>query len=266
MKGIILAGGYGNRLKPLTLVTNKHLLPVYNKPMILYPLQTLLDGGIEDIMIVTGPQHAGGFISLLGSGRKFGCKISFEVQEEPGGIAHALGLTRDFIGQDKCAVILGDNIFSDNFGEEIKKFVTEKKSGGKIFLKKVTEAERFGVAELKNIPSEPVERIMPVEIMNIEEKPKQPKSPYAVTGFYLYDNQVFSIIDSLKPSARNELEITDVSMAYLQRNQLQAVAIPGEWTDAGTFESLYRANQVAREITLQKGPLAPPFFHTSSNH
>lgn len=248
MKGVILAGGYGNRLKPLTLVTNKHLLPVYNKPMVLYPLQTLLDGGITDIMIVTGPEHAGGFISLLGSGRKFGCKISFEVQEEPGGIAHALGLTRDFIGQDKCAVILGDNIFSDNFGEEIKKFAEQKVSGGKIFLKKVPDAERFGVAQLKQIPVEPTERIRPVEILGIEEKPKNPKSAYAVTGLYLYDNQVFSIIDSLKPSARNELEITDVSMSYLKRSQLQAVAIPGEWTDAGTFESLFRANTIAREF------------------
>lgn len=238
MKGIILAGGYGTRLRPLTLVTNKHLLPIYNKPMIMYPLQTLLDSGINQIMIITGPDHAGGFISLLGSGRKLGCRLNFEVQEEPLGIAHAIGLTKDFVGDDNCTVILGDNIFSDNISEDVKSFT----SGAKIFLKKVPDPERFGVAEIKENGAE-------LEIISIEEKPKIPKSDYAVTGLYVYDNQLFDIVETLEPSARGELEVTDISNAYLNKNQLKGSIIKGDWTDAGTFESLFKANSLAREIS-----------------
>ncbi|MBD3328711.1 NTP transferase domain-containing protein [Candidatus Peregrinibacteria bacterium] len=238
MKGIVLAGGTGSRLSPLTKVTNKHLLAVYNKPMIYYPIQTLVDAGIKDILIISGKEHAGDFLTLLRSGREFGARFVYEIQEEAGGIAQALGLASDFAGDDKVAVILGDNIFEDNFSAEIDAFKNEK--GARIFLKKVADPNRFGVAELDDQN----------KIIGIEEKPANPKSNYAVTGFYLYDNDVFKIISALNPSARGEYEITDVSNNYINKGLLKAEFVKGEWTDAGTFESLFKANSVARKIAL----------------
>jgi glucose-1-phosphate thymidylyltransferase len=237
MKGIILAGGEGNRLKPLTEVTNKHLLPIYNKPMIFYPLKTLIEADIREILIISGPKHAGMFLQLLGEGHKFGCSLHFRVQEQAQGIAHALGLAKNFIGNENCAVILGDNIFEENLGKQIKAF--KGKKGAHIFLKKTPEANRFGVAELKGN-----------KVIGIEEKPKQPKSNYAVTGLYLYDPKVFEIITCLNPSKRGEYEITDVNNEYVKRGELTATILKKRWTDAGTFESLFRANEIARDIYL----------------
>lgn len=239
MKGIILAGGNGRRLGPITDVTNKHLLAVYNKPMIFYPLNTLIDAGLKEILIISGKEHAGGFLRLLGSGKSFGCKFLYEVQEEAGGIAQALGLAEGFADGDNCAVILGDNIYEDNFSEQIKDF--GGKDGARIFLKDVEDAHRFGVAEVKD-----------GVVLGIEEKPKNPKSNYAVTGFYMYDKNVFNVIKTLKPSGRGELEITDVNNYYIKKSAMKFNFVKGEWTDAGTFESLYRANRIARKIVLGK--------------
>lgn len=235
MKGIILAGGNGRRLNPLTDVTNKHLLPIYDKPMIFYPLNTLLQTGIRDILIVTSREYAGGFLKLLGSGREFGAKFTFEVQEEALGIAHALLLGKDFADGDDCAIILGDNIYEDNFTEAVNYF----SSGAHIFLKEKDDANRFGVAEIKGD-----------KITAIEEKPENPKSSYAVTGFYLYDSTVFDIIKTLTPSGRGELEITDVNNHYIKAGKMTYTILRGEWTDAGTFESLYKANRIARDLKL----------------
>ncbi len=240
MKGVILAGGNGRRLNPITDVTNKHLLPIYNKPMIFYPLETLLNAGIKDIVIVTGQEYAGGFLRLLGSGRSFGARFSFEIQEEAGGIAQALSLAEHIADDDSVAVILGDNIFEDNFSEEIKNF----KGGAHIFLKEATDAQRFGVAEIAGD-----------KIINIEEKPANPKTNLAVTGLYLYDNTVFKAIQTIKPSARGELEITDVNNYFIQRGEMKFSVVQGEWTDAGTFESLYRANRIARNLQIQEANL-----------
>lgn len=237
MKGIILAGGNGRRLDPITHVTNKHLLAVYDKPMIFYPLRTLLDAGIKDILIITGKEHAGGFLRLLGSGKSFGCRFAYEVQEEAGGIAQALGLAEDFADGENCAVILGDNIYEDNFSEYINSFQNSK--GAHIFLKDIEDAHRFGVAEVDGD-----------RIINIEEKPKNPKTTYAVTGLYLYDSEVFEVIKTLKPSGRGELEITDVNNHYISKKSMKFSFVQGDWTDAGTFESLFRANRVARKIVL----------------
>jgi glucose-1-phosphate thymidylyltransferase len=237
MKGVILAGGFGTRLKPLTDVTNKHLLPVYNKPVIFYPLQTLLDAGVKEILIVTGPEHAGGFMNLLGSGERFGAQFYFAVQETAGGIAQAAGLAESFVGDDNMAIILGDNIFEGNFKAEFDAF----ESGSSIFLKDVHDPERFGVPELEG-----------EKVVGIEEKPSDPKSKFAVTGLYLYDSSLFEIIKTLKPSGRGELEITDVNNAYVGKGQMNAVFLKGSWTDAGTFESLYEANTIARNIALKK--------------
>jgi glucose-1-phosphate thymidylyltransferase len=227
MKGIILAGGTGSRLFPLTKVTNKHLLPVYDKPMIYYPLHTFINAGINEIMIVSGRGHAGHFLELLGSGMEFGISLTYEIQETAGGIAQALGLAANWADDDDVAVILGDNIFQDN----VKADVTSFKAGAKIFLKEVTDAQRFGVAELKKN-----------YVISIEEKPQSPKSNYAVTGLYLYDNEVFSIIRTLKPSGRGELEITDVNNSYLKKEMMQYAILKGFWSDAGTFDSLLRAS------------------------
>ena len=232
MKGIILAGGHGTRLLPMTKVTNKHLLPVYNKPMILYPIQTLIDMGIKNIMIVSGKGHAGHFLELLGSGKEFRVKFTYEIQEEAGGIAQALGLAEDFADNENVAVILGDNIFEDTFNDEIKDF----NSGAKIFLKQVPDAYRFGVAEIKGD-----------KIVGIEEKPKKPKTNYAVTGLYVYDNKVFDIIKKLKPSNRGELEITDVNNYYVRNKGMKFSIVKGFWSDAGTVESLYRASSLVKE-------------------
>ncbi len=233
MKGVILAGGNGTRLRPITLVTNKHLLPVYNKPMIYYPLETLVSGGCSDILIVSGPEHAGHFLHLLGSGKEFGVKLSYELQDEAGGIAQALGLAEDFADGDPVAAILGDNIFEDDMGQAIKGFASEPK-GAHVFLKEVTDPERFGVAEIDG------ERIV-----RIIEKPKQPTTKLAVTGLYLYDASVFSMIKKLAPSARGELEITDVNNAYVTAGTMHYSIVQGEWTDAGTFDSLLKASLLA---------------------
>lgn len=236
MKGLILAGGFGNRLKPLTDVINKHLLPVYNRPMIYYPLQTLLKAGVRDILIVTGPDYSGGFMKFLGSGERFGARFYFAVQENAGGIAQAVSLAETFAANDPLAVILGDNLFEDDFGNAVRDF----SAGATVFLKKVSDPQRFGVPELQGN-----------RVVRIEEKPSHPKSPYAVTGFYLYDSSVFDIVRTLKPSDRGELEITDVNNAYVDRKAMQAVMLEGDWTDAGTFESLFEANRIAREIALK---------------
>jgi glucose-1-phosphate thymidylyltransferase len=234
MKGIILAGGYGTRLMPCTKVTNKHLLPVYDKPMILYPLETLIASGIKDIMIVSGTGHAGHFLELLGSGKDMGIRLSYAVQEKAGGIAEALGLCEDFADKDKIAVILGDNIFTDY--EQIKKAVTDfssQEKGAKILIKEVPDPKRFGVAQLDGD-----------KVIGIEEKPEAPKSNFAVTGFYCYDGEVWDIIKNLKPSGRGELEITDVNNYYLSSSVLTYEMYRGDWTDAGTFESLLRASNL----------------------
>ena len=234
MKGIILAGGTGSRLLPLTKVTNKHLLPVYNKPMIYYPLETLIGMGIKDILIISGPGHAGHFLNLLGSGKEFGVKLSYAIQEEAGGIAQALGLAEDFADTDAVSVILGDNIYEDKFD------LSDYKSGAKIFLKEVNDPQRFGVAE-----------IVGDKVVSIEEKPTNPKSNFAVTGLYVYDNSVFSIIKTLKPSKRGELEITDVNNAFIKEGKMKADFVKGYWSDAGTFESLIRASNLVFEKSLK---------------
>lgn len=249
MKGIILAGGMGTRLRPLTKVTNKHLLPIYNQPMIYYPLEVLLKADIKDIMIVSGPEYAGHFLRLLGSGKDFvrpngkRVKFTYEIQDEAGGIAQALYLARDFVDEDNCAVLLGDNIFEDDFSHAIADF----RQGARIFLKEVPDAHRFGVAQLEG------ERVI-----NIEEKPKKPKTNYAVTGLYLYDQRVFDIIKKLEPSDRGELEITDVNNHYIQLKEMTASFVKGEWTDAGTFESMYRAATIARNKAMKEAGSGQP--------
>ncbi|GAW31239.1 sugar phosphate nucleotidyltransferase [Carboxydocella sp. JDF658] len=238
MKGIILAGGTGSRLYPLTKVTNKHLLPVGNYPMLYYPIKRLQECGIEDVMIITGKEHAGSIVNLLGSGAEMGLRFTYRIQDQAGGIAQALGLCEEFVGHNQCIVILGDNIFEMNISKYAENFRRQGK-GAKILLKEVPDPHRFGVAELKD-----------GKIISIEEKPKNPKSNYAVTGIYMYDHHVFEIIKTLKPSARGELEITDVNNAYIASNSLTYDILEGWWTDAGTFESFYRANQLAATIEL----------------
>ena len=233
MKGIILAGGTGSRLYPLTKVTNKHLLPVYDRPMIYYPLQTLIDAGIDDILIVSGRGHAGHFLELLGSGAEFGVRLTYEIQEEAGGIAQALSLTEDFADDEPVAVILGDNIFQDNIRSTMESF----NSGARIFLKEVPDANRFGVAE-----------IVGDRIVSVEEKPVVPKSNLAVTGLYFYDPGVFDIIHALKPSGRGELEITGVNNEYIRMGEMSYSVLKGYWSDAGTFESLFRASELVRDM------------------
>lgn len=235
MKGLILAGGLGTRLGELTKVTNKHLLPVYSKPMIYYPLETLIDAGINEIMIVSGPEHTGDFAGLLGSGERFGVDLQYAVQEKPLGIAHAILYAENFAGNGSIAAILGDNIFEDKF-----KFV-DFDYGAKIFLKEVPDADRFGVAEIAN-----------GRIAGIEEKPRNPKTNYAVTGLYLYDNSVFDRIKELKPSARGELEVTELNNSYIKEGKMQHEILKGFWTDAGTFDSLLRANILASQKEKQR--------------
>lgn len=236
IKGVVLAGGLGTRLAPLTRVTNKHLLPIFKKPMIYYPIEKLVRAGIEEIMIVTGGPFAGDFLRLLGNGREFGLKeIHYTYQEGEGGIAEALGLTEHFVEGDRVCVILGDNIFSAGIGRGVEDYLKQE-SGAKIFLKEVDDPERFGVAEFDG-----------KKVVGIEEKPKKAKSKHAVTGIYLYDNDVFSIVKMLKPSDRGELEITDVNNAYIRKGTLTCDILEGWWTDAGTFESLHRANRLVAE-------------------
>lgn len=236
LKGIILAGGLGKRLEPLTKITNKHLLPVYDKPMIYYPIQTLVDAGIEDILIVTGGNHAGEFLRLLGNGSEFGLKhINYTYQKGEGGIAEALGLAKHFADGCKTIVILGDNIIEKDIKKPVEEF-RKQKQGARLLLKEVDDPQRFGVAEIKND-----------KLIGIEEKPKVPKSKYAVIGIYMYDQQVFDIIKTLKPSGRGELEITDVNNAYIKKGQAEYDILGGWWSDAGTFDSLLKVNNLIAE-------------------
>ena len=234
MKGIVLAGGTGSRLFPLTKVTNKHLLPVGQKPMIYYPIEKLIDAGIEEILIVTGTEHMGAVVNLLGSGKDFGCRFTYKVQDEAGGIAQALGLAENFVGSDSMTVILGDNIFETSLDKALKNYPG---SGGQILLQKVEDPERFGVAELDGD-----------KIVGIEEKPDRPKSDYAVTGIYMFDAAVFDLIKTLKPSGRGELEITDVNNHYINNDEMRFSVLDGWWTDAGTPESYKIANQLAYKL------------------
>lgn len=232
IKGIILAGGTGSRLFPLTKVTNKHLLPIGREPMIFHPIKKLLNAGVRDILIVTGTEHMGAVVQLLGSGEDFGGRFTYKVQDQAGGIAQALGLAEDFVGHGRMAVILGDNIFQGSLTEEVDKFAKQE-SGARILIKEVPDPKRYGVAELSGD-----------KIVSIEEKPENPKSSYCVTGIYLYDNRVFNFIRNLKPSGRGELEITDVNNAYIKNNEMTYGILEGWWTDAGTFDSYAHANNL----------------------
>ncbi|HEX3559032.1 MAG TPA: sugar phosphate nucleotidyltransferase [Pyrinomonadaceae bacterium] len=241
MKGIVLAGGLGTRLRPLTSVTNKHLLPVYDRPMIYYPVQTLINAGVTNIMIVTGGNYAGDFLKLLKNGRDFGLRhINYTYQEGEGGIAAALSLCEDFAEGDPVCVVLGDNIIEKNICQAVRAY-RHQGGGAKILLKKVPDPQRFGVPELDGR-----------KVLHIEEKPARPKSEYAVIGIYMYDADVFRIIKTLKPSGRGELEITDVNNAYIERGEMTWDELDGWWTDAGTFESLLRASNMVAETGANK--------------
>ncbi len=241
MKGVVLAGGLGTRLRPLTAVTNKHLLPVYDQPMIYYPIQTLVKAGITDIMIVTGGNSAGDFLKLLGNGKAFGLKhLNYTYQEGEGGIAEALSLVEHFAGGDPVCVVLGDNIIEGNIAAAVRAY-RHQGGGAKIILKKVPDPHRFGVPELDGR-----------NVLQIEEKPAAPKSEYAVIGIYMYDGEVYDIIRTLKPSGRGEMEITDVNNAYIQRDEMTWEELEGWWTDAGTFESLLRASNLVAQTGANK--------------
>jgi glucose-1-phosphate thymidylyltransferase len=235
VKGVILAGGTATRLRPLTNITNKHLLPVGRKPMIYYPIEKMTGAGIEDILIVTGVDHMGDVVGLLGSGKDFNCRFTYKVQDQAGGIAQALSLAEDFSNKVPVAVILGDNIFEDSMKPYLEKFLKQKK-GSHILLKPVKDPQRFGVAEVKGD-----------KVVSIEEKPKNPKSDLAVTGIYFYDGEVFDIIRTLKPSGRGELEITDVNNEYIRRGIMSWSRMDGWWSDAGTFESLSYVQKLVEE-------------------
>ena len=238
MKGIILSGGSGSRLRPLTKITSKQLLPIYNRPMIYYPLNTLLKAGIKEILIIVAPERAGDYLNLLGSGKEFGAKFTYEIQDKPEGLAQAFIIGEQFIGQDKVAMILGDNIFADDFSAEIKNF----KTGALIFAKEVPDPERFGVVKFNNQG----------QAEQIVEKPKEYLSNQAVTGLYVYDHRVVAVAKSIKASERGELEITDVNNWYLQRQELQVATVKEEWLDAGTFDSLLEAQQLAKDKLAKK--------------
>jgi glucose-1-phosphate thymidylyltransferase len=239
LKGVILAGGLGTRLQPLTTITNKHLLPVYDAPMIYYPVRCLVNAGIDDIMVVTGGNYAGDFLRLLGNGREFGLKhINYTYQEGEGGIADALALTEHFVEGERVCVVLGDNIIEKNIRGAVEEF-KEQKDGARILLKKVPDPERFGVPVFDEGARG--------RIVKIEEKPERPASEYAVTGFYMYDETVFDIIKGLEPSKRQELEITDVNNTYIERGNLAWSELDGWWTDAGTFGSLLTAGRLVSE-------------------
>lgn len=242
MKGVVLAGGTGSRLYPLTKITNKHLLPIGRYPMIYYSIYKLVSCGITDIMIVTGKEHMGDVVNLLGSGCEFGAKFTYRVQDNAGGIAQALGLAEDFVGNDLLVVVLGDNIFEDDLSPYVERFRNQGR-GARIILKKVDDPGRYGVPEFDGD-----------RILRIEEKPTKPKSAYAVTGVYMYDPSVFAIIKTLRPSQRGELEITDVNNTYLAQGLLTYDFFTGWWTDAGTHDSYARANELARDLTL-----GPPY-------
>ena len=236
--GVILAGGTGSRLMPLTKVTNKHLLPVGRYPMIFHPIHKLVSAGVTQIMVVTGTEHMGAVVGLLGSGNDFGAEFSYRVQDEPGGIAQALGLVRHFAAGHRMVVILGDNVFQDDLTPFVEHY-KDQPEGAHVLLKEVPDAHRFGVADVQGD-----------RIVGIEEKPKSPKSPYAVTGIYMYDSNVFDVISTLKPSHRKELEITDVNNWYIQKSQLTFDVFRGWWSDAGTFPSLTKASQLLAETQL----------------
>ncbi|MFA5352475.1 MAG: sugar phosphate nucleotidyltransferase [Candidatus Gracilibacteria bacterium] len=228
MKGVLLAGGRGTRLLPLTKLTNKHLLPIFDKQMVYYPLLTLRKAGIREVLILTTPQHLKDFKKLLGDGKELKMKLSYKIQKEASGIAHALALSKSFVGKDNLALILGDNIFEENFSAAFKSF----KSGGRIFLKAVKDPQRFGVATLAG-----------KKVVEIIEKPKNPKTNLAVVGLYLYDARVFDIVKNLKPSQRGELEITDVNNWFVKAGEIDSRNVKGKWMDAGTFESLVSASE-----------------------
>ena len=238
MKGVVLAGGLGTRLRPLTSITNKHLLPVYDQPMIFYPIQKLAEAGIKDVMLVTGGNSAGDFLRLLGDGSEFGLNtLNYAYQVNEGGIAEAIGLTRTFVGGGKFVVILGDNILEDSLATKVAAF-EEQEDGARILLKEVDNPSDYGVAELNG-----------TRVVSIEEKPEIPRSSYAVIGVYMYDKFAFEIIDSLEPSARGELEVTDINNAYLKRNKLRADIIDGWWADSGSsIDGLLKAGNMAREL------------------
>ena len=236
MKGIILAGGSGTRLRPLTKVTSKQLLPIYNKPMIFFPLETLITAGIRDILIIVAPDYAGDFLKLLGSGSEFNCKFTYEIQDKPEGLAQAFIIGKNFIGNDNVTMVLGDNLFEDNFSEAITSF----QEGARVFAKQVSDPQRFGVVEFDQNK----------KVLSIEEKPKEPKSDFAITGLYIYDNSVVQKASVLKPSPRGELEITDLNNVFLQEGTLDVAMVHGRWFDTGTFESLYEAIVFAREREL----------------
>ncbi|WP_337098192.1 sugar phosphate nucleotidyltransferase [Paenibacillus sp. YIM B09110] len=238
MKGIILAGGTGSRLFPLTKVTNKHLLPVGKYPMIFHSIAKLKEADIQDILIVTGKEHMGDVVNLLGSGFEFGVTFTYKVQDEAGGIAQALDLAEHFVNGDQMVVILGDNVFEDRIDSFVSNF-RQQKNGAKILIQEVHDPQRYGVPELEA-----------TKIVSIEEKPKLPKSNYAVTGIYMYDSKVFDIIKTLKPSGRGELEITDVNNSYIEAGELSYDILNGWWTDAGTHASLTKANELAKNITF----------------
>ncbi len=233
MKGIILAGGEATRLRPCTKVISKHLLPVYNRPLIYYPLNTLLKAGIKEILIITAPNGAGQYLNLLGSGRDFGVRFTYEIQDKPNGLAEAFIIGEHFIDDDNVTLILGDNIFEDDLSDAIGSF----SGGGRVFAKEVPDPERFGIVEMNEQG----------KAISIEEKPTAPKSNYCVTGCYVYDSRVSEAAKQLTPSARGELEIVDLHNWYLERNELDVQTLAGEWIDAGTFESLYKAQTLAKE-------------------
>ncbi len=238
MRGIILSGGHATRLRPCTKVTSKQLLPVYNRPMIYYPLNTLIKAGIKEILIIVAPEQAGDYLNLLGSGKEFGVKFTYEIQDEPKGLAQAFLLAENFIDKEDVVMILGDNIFEDDLSSEINNF----KKGGKIFTKEVSDPERFGIVEFDQNN----------KVISIEEKPTKPKSNYCVTGLYIYDNRVVEIAKNLKPSSRGELEITDINSEYLKLNELEVAMVKGEWIDAGTFDSLLKAQNLAKKRLQEK--------------
>ncbi len=238
MRGIILSGGSGTRLQPLTKITSKQLLPIYNRPMIYYPLNTLIKAGIKEILVIVAPERAGDYLNLLGSGRQFGVKFTYEIQDKPEGLAQAFIIGENFIDQEDVAMILGDNIFEDDFSEEIKNF----SGGAKIFAKEVPDPERFGVVKFNE----------QLEAEKIVEKPQEYLSNYAVTGLYLYDHRVVEVAKNIKPSERGELEITDVNNYYLEDKSLSVAKVKGSWLDAGTFDSLLAAQIFAKEKLVDK--------------
>src|SRR6056297_46364 len=238
MKGIILSGGSATRLRPCTKITSKQLLPVYNRPMIYYPLNTLIKAGIKDILIIIAPEYAGHYLNLLGSGRDFGVRFTYEIQDEPRGLADAFIVGENFIDDDDVTMVLGDNIFEDDFSEDIKNF----EGGGKVFAKKVSDPERFGVVKLDDKQ----------KAMQIEEKPKEWISDYAITGLYIYDSRAVKAAKQVKPSERGELEITELHNYYLAKNELEVAMVKGEWLDAGTFDTYLEAQLLAKNKLQDK--------------